>query len=153
MDRRKFLIAGIALAGTGTNVAVARAAGLRLDIEGNRITHVTLTPKSSDKWEIAFKPKRSFRILQVTDTHFSSTDEKDRRTVVTLDALIRSTNPDLIVHTGDFVNNDSEDPVNWGGVDYFNRMKRHGHFVSAITTIQCLGLRKLVSRGLPRIFE
>ncbi len=134
MDRREFLYLGAAVyggavfrgavyggaVGSGPIEASDVDASLKA-VEGSDLT---LTPKTSDCWELAFKPRRPMRILQVTDTHFSSTDEKDRLSAQTLDLLIRRTNPDLIVHTGDFVNNDSKALVTWGGVEYFNQLER-----------------------------
>lgn len=124
MDRRKFLMTGVALAGTRPGFGLANHEDLDPTLKEVESSHLTLTPKSSDRWELDFKRRRDIRILQVTDTHFSSTLEKDRLTIATLDALIRVTNPDLIVHTGDFVNNDSKNPVTWVGVQYFNQLKR-----------------------------
>lgn len=123
MERRKFLFTSTAFAGMTADIGRARGTDPDPPLKEIESPNLTLTPKSSDRWELAFKPNRSLRILQVTDTHFSSTDDKDRLTVQTLSALIRTTNPDLIVHTGDFVNNDSKDPVSWGGVDYFNQLE------------------------------
>lgn len=124
MDRRDFLAVSGAVCGWAAGVWPAAASDLDPSLNAVESPELTLTPKSSDCWELAFKLSRPLRILQVTDTHFSSTDEKDRLSVRTLDALIRRTDPDLIVHTGDFVDNDSDDPVTWGGVDYFNQLKR-----------------------------
>jgi 3',5'-cyclic AMP phosphodiesterase CpdA len=129
MDRRGFLAwTAAAIGSAGGEDAVgdrpAMAADLDTSVQAVESSHLTLTPKSSDRWELVFKPNRALRILQVTDTHFSSSNERDRRSARTLDALIRQTNPDLIVHTGDFVNNDSDDPVTWGGVEFFNQLNR-----------------------------
>jgi 3',5'-cyclic AMP phosphodiesterase CpdA len=123
MDRRKFLATSASLAAMTGHIDWVDAAELDPSITEVRSPNLTLTPQSSDQWELALKPSRPFRILQVTDTHFSSSNEDDNRSVRTLNALIRSSKPDLIVHTGDFVNNDSEDTVTWLGVEYFNQLR------------------------------
>jgi 3',5'-cyclic AMP phosphodiesterase CpdA len=85
---------------------------------------LTLVPKTPDRWELTFKPSRPLRILQITDTHFSSKPDWDALSARSLAVLVRATDPDLIVHTGDFVNNDSDDPVVWDGVDFLNGLNR-----------------------------
>jgi hypothetical protein len=123
MDRRNFIIASTAIAGMAASASQSKATGPDDSLLEIASPHLTISPKTSDQWEIAFKPKRPLRVLQVTDTHFSSTEDKDQLTIKTLNALIRSTRPDLIVHTGDFVNNDSQEPVSWAGVNYFNQLE------------------------------
>lgn len=123
MDRREFLIASAALAAATPFVSPANGGELDPSLAEVGSPSLTLTPQASDQWELTFKPKRPLRILQVTDTHFSSTNENDQRSVRSLNTLIRNTRPDLVIHTGDFVNNDSKDPVSWLGVDYFNTLR------------------------------
>lgn len=123
MNRREFLAAAAAFAAAAPNANPVNAADLDPSLKEIGSRNLSLTPQTSDQWEIVFKPNRPLRILQVTDTHFSSNNEDDRRSVRTLTALIRSSRPDLIVHTGDFVNNDSKDPVSWHGVEFFNQQK------------------------------
>ena len=55
-------------------------------------------------------PERDFRILNLTDIHLSDVGERVRQgndTLKTLDALIRSVEPDLITVTGDIVCGDA----------------------------------------------
>jgi 3',5'-cyclic AMP phosphodiesterase CpdA len=120
MDRRAFLTTSLGLAGLTAAAGRVGAQNPEPTLDAIESPRLTLIPRSSDQWELEFRPSRPLRILQVTDTHFSSTPAKDQRTVRDLQALIHTTDPDLIVHTGDFVNNDSRSPVRWDGVAYFN---------------------------------
>lgn len=122
MDRRTFLASGTLAIGAAASSRPCVSSSLDESLQAVESAQLTLTPRTSDHWELVFKPKRPLRILQVTDTHFSSSPEKDRMSIQTLNLLIQRTDPDLIVHTGDFVNNDSKDPVEWGGVEYFNQL-------------------------------
>lgn len=63
---------------------------------------------------------RSLRLLQITDTHFHPGDGTTRATERMLRGLIERERPDFIVHTGDFVNNDSDKRVEWSGLDVVN---------------------------------
>ena len=45
----------------------------------------------------------SFKILQLTDMHYTHDDDKDRRAVALAESLIREEDPDLIMITGDLV--------------------------------------------------
>jgi 3',5'-cyclic AMP phosphodiesterase CpdA len=122
MNRRDFLLASSAIAASPVLPSTAaQPSELPKAVESPELT---LTPQTSDRWELSFKPTRSMRILQITDTHFSSTRERDTLTARTLSALFQATNPDLIVHTGDFVNNDDDEPISWEGVDFMNRRKK-----------------------------
>ena len=124
VDRRSFLFTGAAVCGVASHVGQVVAEENDPSLKAVESSDLVITPKTSDRWELDFKRDRPLRILQVTDTHFSSTDEKDRLSVRALDLLVHRTAPDLIVHTGDLVNNDSKGPVTWGGVEYFNKLKR-----------------------------
>lgn len=50
-----------------------------------------------------FKEDGSFRILQLTDIHYTEDDERDHRTVALMRDLIRREKPDFIMTTGDTV--------------------------------------------------
>lgn len=124
MDRRHFIAGSAAMWGSNVCYPKGFAEGPKPALQAVESRNLTLSPTSSDRWDLEFRGNGQLRILQVTDTHFSSTAEKDRLSIKDLDALIGKTNPDLIVHTGDFVNNDSKKPVTWQGVEYFNSLKR-----------------------------
>ncbi len=77
---------------------------------------------ATDHYELLFTPTRPrpLRLLHLTDTHFHPGDETNRATEQVLRAIIAKEQPDFIVHTGDFVNNDSKKPVDWVGMDVMN---------------------------------
>jgi predicted MPP superfamily phosphohydrolase len=67
---------------------------------------------SSDLCEVVLAKEGRFRILQLTDTHFGTpTAEnrlKDEGTRKLIRSLVDDNTPDLVFHTGDFINNDKE---------------------------------------------
>lgn len=69
---------------------------------------------------------RSFKILQLTDTHFGNPDPAkratDRRSQDDIRQLARGLTPDFIMHTGDFIDND----VEGAGHDAFDAMHEMG---------------------------
>ena len=52
---------------------------------------------------LRFKEDGTFRILQLTDIHYTEDDEKDHRTVALMRELIEREKPDFIMTTGDTV--------------------------------------------------
>lgn len=77
---------------------------------------------ATDHYELLFTPTRPrpLRLLHLADTHFHPGDETNRATEQVLRAIVAKEQPDFIVHTGDFVNNDSKKPVDWVGMDVMN---------------------------------
>lgn len=65
-----------------------------------------------DRFDLILRDPSQFRMLQLTDTHFGTpTDEnraKDLRSRRTIRRLVDEQKPDLVFHTGDFINNDRE---------------------------------------------
>ncbi len=55
------------------------------------------------KKRLCFRADGSFRILQLTDIHFTENDERDHRTVALMRELIAREKPDFIITTGDTV--------------------------------------------------
>ena len=53
--------------------------------------------------KLRFKEDGSFRILQLTDIHYTEDDERDHRTVALMRDLISREKPDFIITTGDTV--------------------------------------------------
>lgn len=53
--------------------------------------------------KLRFKEDGTFRILQLTDIHYTEDDERDHRTVALMRELIRREKPDFIMTTGDTV--------------------------------------------------
>ncbi len=86
---------------------------------------LAVRPIGTDRFELTFSPEqpRPVRILQITDTHFgrfkAGHRELDAKTRQTITGLIEAHHPDLIIHTGDFVSNDT-DFVNWDVVKFMD---------------------------------
>lgn len=90
MDRRSFIkVSSIAAAGTAVP---SLAFGAR---EGQGEPAVTR--------EFTFN-KGKFKILQITDTHYIIGDDRCTRVKDNLTELVETERPDLIIHTGDVVN-------------------------------------------------
>ncbi|MCI9143895.1 MAG: metallophosphoesterase family protein [Lachnospiraceae bacterium] len=53
--------------------------------------------------KLRFQEDGSFRILQLTDIHYTEDDERDHKTVALMRELIRREKPDFIITTGDTV--------------------------------------------------
>lgn len=70
------------------------------------------------------RDQQQLRILQLTDTHFGNPEdpypERDRQTFRLIRRLVDQQQPDLVIHTGDFVNNDRGHAVRWDAVDFMN---------------------------------
>lgn len=80
----------------------------------------------SDRFEMIFSPAepRPLRILQLTDTHFGNPDANskraDERSFGEIRRLVQRHRPDLLVHTGDFINNDKGAGISFEAVDFFD---------------------------------
>lgn len=88
--------------------------GRPLMAEAPPVEKVVVRQAASDRFELVFAPKtaRSFKILQLTDTHFGNPDPAkpatDRRSHDEIRQLAAGLAPDFIMHTGDFIDNDVE---------------------------------------------
>ena len=116
MTRRQFLH-GVAAAGAATMLP-ARIFSLPA-APGMEIVRT-----ATDRVELRLPSgQRRFRILQLTDTHFGTNSDANRAKDAASRALIRQMHhahqPDLLFHTGDFVNNDKENPVH-AAYDFMN---------------------------------
>ncbi len=102
MNRREFLAAGASFALAPSLGAFVRQPGPRVVMQ------------ESDRFDFIVPSSRRFRILQLTDTHFGSSTPEARAKGELSRALIRQLvethQPDFIFHTGDFINNDQENP-------------------------------------------
>jgi 3',5'-cyclic AMP phosphodiesterase CpdA len=82
---------------------------------------------ADDRFDLIVPRRDRFRVLQVTDTHFGRPNEadaeKDKQSAATIRALIEEHEPDLVFHTGDFINNDVLGAT-YGGVDVMNDLGR-----------------------------
>lgn len=89
---------------------------------------LTVRQEASDRFTLAFKPARPrpLRILQITDTHFGTPTEQNRwrdlQTYRTISALLVEQQPDFIVHTGDFINNDQGPHVVWDALTFMDSL-------------------------------
>lgn len=93
--------------------------------EEQRHGDLLIRPRATDHFELVFTPSRArpMRVLQLTDTHFHPGDDTNRATEATLRKIVERERPDFIVHTGDFVNNDSAERVEWTGLDILNGLQ------------------------------
>ncbi len=78
---------------------------------------------STDLCEIVLEKEGRFRILQLTDTHFGTpTPEnrlKDEGSRKLIRGMVDDHAPDLVFHTGDFINNDKENAEH-KAIDFMN---------------------------------
>lgn len=102
MTRRQFLGAAAAI-GAFPNVLLSAGRSL---LPGGQ--------PESDRIELVVPGTDRFRILQITDTHFGNSggvmEALDRETLRLIRQLVDEHRPNLVFHTGDFVNNDRENP-------------------------------------------
>ena len=126
MQRRTFLqsVALTSLPLLGGSVSVPVSA--RADEKEQRFGDLLIRPRSTDHMEILFTPSRPrpLRLLQLADTHFHPGDDTNKATEAMLRGLVDREQPDFIIHTGDFVNNDSGKRVDWTGMDILNGLQR-----------------------------
>lgn len=52
-------------------------------------------------------PARGLRILQISDSHYSGRDRRERAKTARVAALVKDLEYDLLVHTGDFIHDDA----------------------------------------------
>lgn len=116
MKRREF-VQGVGAA--AASVLAPAAFGAEKDVRHGDLLIRTL---GTDHRQLIFTPARPrpLRLLQLTDTHFHPGDISTMATERTLRPIVAREKPDFIVHTGDFVNNDSNKPITWAGLDVIN---------------------------------
>lgn len=122
MRRRELLLSsGASLVSLEALSVVAFHAPARADEGSLRRGDLLIERPASDHYEVRFTPgrQRSCRLLQLTDTHFHPSDTT-ARTAELIRGLVERERPDLVVHTGDFVNNDSGNAVEWTALDVMN---------------------------------
>lgn len=122
MRRRRFLSLSVAgLAATRAISIRGFAAAARADEVQQRLGDLLIHRPTSDRYTVRFTPgkPRPLRILQLTDTHFHPS-ATTARTEALISGLVERERPDLVVHTGDFVNNDSSGRVEWRGLEFMN---------------------------------
>ncbi len=120
MQRRQFLQAA-------TSAGLA-AAAFRAGAAEPSKSAVSIRRTDSDHFSLVFSPKepRPLRILQLTDTHFGSDNIgakiNDRRSFLEIRRLVEEQQPDFLVHTGDFINNDQGAKVSFEAIDVFDEL-------------------------------
>lgn len=120
MQRREFL-------------QVAGAAGLSVTL-GSELRAAEPAPalsvrrEASDRFVLDFAPAapRSLKLLQFTDTHFGNSDViskvNDKRSFKEIERIVKHQQPDLIVHTGDFINNDKGRGISFEAIEVFDSL-------------------------------
>ncbi len=90
-----------------------------------RFGDLLIRRRATDHFELLFTPARPrpLRLLQIADTHFQPGDDTNQATENLLRGIVAHEQPDFIVHTGDCVNNDSDKPVEWTGMDIVNGLQ------------------------------
>ncbi len=90
-----------------------------------RLGDLLLRWVANDHLELRFTPDRprELRLLQLTDTHFHPGDSTNKATETLLRNVVAQAKPDFVIHTGDFVNNDSKSLVDWTGMSIMNGLK------------------------------
>lgn len=121
MRRRSFVSLSVASLAVTRSLSIRGFAAARADDVPQRLGDLLVNRRASDRYEIRFTPDRPrpLRILQLTDTHFHPSATTPRTETV-IRGLVERERPDLVVHTGDFVNNDAVDRVEWRGLEFMN---------------------------------
>lgn len=122
MERREFLARSAGILGAASAQPVFADGP-------DDLAPATLTSRrvADDRFEVTFDAPagRTFRILQITDTHFGTpTLDKiatDQLTRAALTALVKQVRPDFLFHTGDFINNDREG-VTWEAIEFIDSL-------------------------------
>jgi 3',5'-cyclic AMP phosphodiesterase CpdA len=130
MQRREFLkVAG----GVGVSLAAGTQAGLGTRGSGTTWAAeakpaLSIERAAEDRFVMQFAPEaaRPLRVLQLTDTHFGSPDPgsqaEDRRSFDEIAQMVKLHQPDFVVHTGDFINNDQGPKVSFEAIDVFDSL-------------------------------
>ncbi len=124
MERRDFLrwTGTASLATAMGHVSAAEEAGAK----GGSAARVRQV--ETDRFVLEFTPSapRPLRILQLTDTHFGTREpkkrESDQRSFAAIRTLVEQQCPDFLVHTGDFINNDSSPLASFEAIEVFDSL-------------------------------
>lgn len=126
MQRRDFLRATTAAAATGLVAQHALADNAAPGDAAAKDKALEVQQVETDRFRLVFSPAdaRPLRVLQLTDTHFGSQDivhkGLDRRTFEMITKLVDQQRPDLVVHNGDFINNDQGPKISFEAVDFMD---------------------------------
>lgn len=107
MTRKEFIQSGLATAGAILSDPIQ---GVKFrEVVGDIFARI-----GPNSFEFSLEPRTKFRMLQITDTHFGSNNDEARRNDEKTKALIRELlqtyKPNMILHSGDIINNDQENP-------------------------------------------
>lgn len=118
MQRRDFL--KTAAAGAGTLLISSESIADRAE------SALAIEQRETDRFEFRFRPgtPRPLRILQLTDTHFGTPRNAatDRRTFDMIPRIVARHQPDFIMHTGDFINNDQGKGVSFEATEFMDSL-------------------------------
>ena len=123
MQRREFLQS---IAVSSLPLVISPTFGLaQAPVTEQRLGDLLIRNRATDHFELVFTPSRPrpLRLLQLADTHFHPGGDFSRANETMFRQIVEREQPDFIVHTGDFVNNDSPNPVEWVGMDVMNGLK------------------------------
>lgn len=99
--RRRDFIRNSALAGLATAMPLAAEAA------GKKKTKPTEVPKepelNAENQRFKFRPDGKFKILQFTDTHYITGDNRSPRALKNVIEMLDAEKPDLVIHTGDII--------------------------------------------------
>lgn len=104
MNRREFLTAATMGASSLVMPTFIKKGPI---LKGSKVVRL-----DTDHFELICNDPRKVRILQLTDTHFGSPKPErsitDKFSKKLIKSLVDQQKPDLVFHTGDFINNDNE---------------------------------------------
>lgn len=95
MKRRSFL-KGAAL----TALATALPAGVSCSSRKKSVRETGLPPVAG---EFSFHADGTFKVLQLTDTHYIAGDPRSERALRCVEEMLEKEKPDLVIHTGDVI--------------------------------------------------
>lgn len=143
MKRREFLqVAAAATAAAGCGQVSADEPS-----QGSGKPAVSVERLESDHFRLQFSPAipRPLKILQLTDTHFGNPDPlsklQDKRSFEGIQRLVKHEQPDFLVHTGDFINNDKGAKVSFEAIDVLDDL--------GIPWTHALGNHDIGARSVP----
>ena len=96
LDRRTFLKRS-----TQMGLAGLAAATLPRIVWGH--TPAAAKPAETAFPDLKFREDGTFKILQLTDTHYVAGDPRSRRALLNVEEMLDLEKPDLVIHTGDII--------------------------------------------------
>lgn len=94
MNRRSFIKGSAATLATASFVPTAWAG------QGQ---HAQVSPQTPVRPALHFNKNGKFRIVQFTDTHYISGNDKAERALKNVTDIVETEHPDLVIHTGDLI--------------------------------------------------